>query len=115
LNINVANNRTTYTSFEPKSQYENKLVNKAGARALQIFLPISTEKAENFQLNNIRNFYLVKKIKMTHKEIVSGYNTLLKLTYQHEGPTLEIYEDIALTKKIETLSLNKLILKNNKN
>jgi hypothetical protein len=116
LNVNTTNNRSTYTFFEPKTHYENDLMNKSGSspkrmRALQIFLPISLEKAEKFQLNNIRNLYLVKKIKMTYKEVVSGYKTLLKLTYHHESPLLEIYEDMALTKKIGTLSLDNLILK----
>ena len=116
LNINAANNRTTYTSFEPKTQYENKLMNESGShpnkmRALQIFLAISPEKAEKYQLNNVRNLYLVRKIKLTYKEVNSGYNTMLKLVYNHESPTLEIYEDLALNKKIGTLSLDNLILK----
>ena len=116
LNINAANNRTTYTSFEPKNQYENKLMNQSGLhpnkmRALQVFLPMSPENAEKFQLNNMRNLYLVKKIKLTYKEINSGFRTRLTLNYHHESPQMEIYEDIALTKKIGTLSLDNLILK----
>jgi hypothetical protein len=117
LNINITNKHMNYTSFEPKADYENDLLNKTivGRRnqiqRLQIFLAMSPEKAEKFQLNNIRNLYLVKKIKTTNKEIISGSGTFLKLTYQHESPTMEIYEDMALTKKLGTLSLNNLILK----
>ena len=117
LHINVANNRTTYTFFEPKAHYENDLMNKSGSspnrmRSLQIFLPVSPENAEKFQLNNIRNLYLVKKIRITYKkEVKDKHTSTLKLTYHHESPLLEIYEDVALTKKIGTLSLDNLILK----
>lgn len=116
LNINVADNRITFTSFEPKIDYENRLINKLGSqpnpiKPFQVFLSMSPEKAEKFQLNNIRNFYLVKKIKMTYKETKNKYNSTLKLVYHHESPLIEIYEDMALTKKIGTLSLDNLILK----
>ncbi len=119
LNINIVYSRgvTVSTIFEPKADYENDLLNKTVVNRqnqiypLKIFLAISPEKAEKLQLNNIKSFYLVKKIKISHKEVVSGYKTVLKLTYHHESPTMEIYEDKALTKKFGTLSLDNLIIK----
>jgi hypothetical protein len=120
LNINIGYSRgvTVSTIFEPKANYENDLLNKTAGNSnnkiypLKIFLAISPEKAEKLQLNNIKRLYLVKKIKISHKEVVSNYRTpFLKLTYHHESPTMEIYEDIALTKKFGTLSLDKLIIK----
>jgi hypothetical protein len=72
---------------------------------------MSPEKAEKLQLNKVRSLYLVKKIKMTYKETKNKYNSTLNLAYRHESSLLEIYEDIALTKKIGTLSLDNLILK----
>jgi len=119
LNINIGNYNkgTISTIFEPKANYENDLLNKTivnrrnQIQPLQIFLAMSPEKAEKLQLNNIKSLYLVKKINLTYKEIVSGYRTGLTLTYHHESPILEIYEDMALIKKLGTLSLNKLIIK----
>ncbi len=120
LNVNIGNSRgiTVSTFFESKTGYENSLLNKVGPLtrrgaipSFQIFLAMSPEKAEKFQLNNIKSLYLVKKIKLTYKEVVSGYSTRLTLTYHHESPILDIYEDMALTKKIGTLSFDKLIIK----
>lgn len=122
LNFNpiVGNSKEPAISaiFEPKADYENDLLNKTAVNRrgqiapLQIFLAISPEKAEKLQLNNVRNLYLVKKVKLTFKEIASGYKTRLDLAYHHESATMEIYEDLALTKKMGTLSLDNLITKN---
>ncbi len=119
LNVNIGNSRrvSVSTIFKPNANYESDLLNKTivdrrnQIQPLQIFLAMSPEKAEKLQLNKVRSLFLVKKIKLTYKEIVSGYRTRLTLTYHHESPVLEIYEDKALTKKLGTLSLNKLIIK----
>lgn len=119
LSVNVGYSREPRVStiFEPKAKYEIDLVNKAFVNRrnqispLQIFLALSPEKAEKLQLNHIKNLYLVKKVKISYKEVVSGYKTGLTLTYHHESPVMEIYEDKALTKKIGTLSLDNLIIK----
>ncbi|WP_339918422.1 hypothetical protein [Yeosuana marina] len=120
LNVNIVSSGSggrVSTIFEPKADYERDLMNKINIdlrnqiHPLQIFLAMSPEKAEKLQLNKVRGLYLVKKVKLTYKEVVSGYSTLLTLTYHYESPILEIYEDMALTKKIGTLSLEELILK----
>ena len=105
------------TVFEPKADYENDLLNNVivgrskQLGRVQIFLAMSPEKAEKLQLSNVRNLYLVKKIKLTYKEVVPGYTTRLAFAYHHESPAMEIYEDAALTIKIGNLSLDNLIIK----
>ena len=119
LNANIGYSRglNLSTIFKPKADYESDLLNKVYVNRrsqislVQIFLAMSPEKAEKLQLNNIKTLYLVKKIKIAYKEVISGYKTSLKLTYHHESPAMEIYEDMALTKKIGTLSLDNLIIK----
>ena len=119
FNLTIGNSRepTISTIFEPKTDYENNLLNKTTVNPqrqiaqLKIFLAISPEKAEKLQLNKVRSLYLVKKVKLNYKEVVSGYKTRLTLTYHHESPAMEIYEDMALTKKIGTISLDNLIIK----
>jgi len=104
--------------FEPKASYENNILNinsrpKRGTM-LQILLPIPPEKAEKLQQNNIKSLYLVKKIKLKYKKtniVGNNISQYFNFSYHHESPVLEIYEDMALTKKIGTLSLDNLIIK----
>lgn len=118
LNLSIAHGSRAHKKpfvFEPKADYEHTLLSNVSKnyrqKHIDFFIHIKPELAEKFQLNNIRHLYLVKKIKLTNKGIKKGRNHTLQLSYNHENPNIEIYQDKALTKKIGTLSLNNLVIK----
>ncbi len=118
LSSGVHGNSPFFKIFEPKSVYEKELVKQlevprpGRAQNMTAFFPLSPAKAETLVTENIRNLYLVKKVKVVIKkgQLIAG-RVPHDYVYHHESPTLEIYKDAALTKKLGEISLDKLIIK----
>ncbi|MEM9076369.1 MAG: hypothetical protein AAGC43_04980 [Bacteroidota bacterium] len=112
--ISVGNNRLIRILFEPKTLYESNLKNKFGrGSTLQFLFKMDEATAERYQMKGITRLYLVKKIKIQHGgKIIEDATQPIEFSYAHVNPEFELYEDIALTKLLQTLSLDNLTLKN---
>ena len=63
-------------------------------------------------MEGITRLYLVKNIRIRHGgKTIADAAQPIEFSYSHITPEIEIYEDIALTKLLWTLSLDNLILK----
>lgn len=111
--FSMGKSRDMRVVFEPKTAYENGLKNKLGrGNSLQFLLKIDEKTAESFQATGTSALYLVKKIRVTHSgKAIENAAQPIEFNYAHLSPEIEIYEDIALTKLLNTLSLDNLILK----
>ena len=111
--ISIGNGREIRIVFEPGTPYENDLKNKLGrGNAVQFLLKMDEEMAERYQMEGITRLYLVKKIRIQHGgKTITDAAQPIEFGYSHITPKIEIYEDIALTKLLWTLSLDNLILK----
>lgn len=111
--ISAGNSREIRVVFEPKTPYENSLKNKLGrGNAIQLLLKMDEETAERYQMEGITRLYLVKKIRIQHDGMtITDAAQPIEFEYSHVNPEIKIYEDIALTKLLWTLSLDNLTLK----
>ena len=105
-----------FFKFSPETTYGNELLNKINQVKYikgEVLFKISPEKAEALVKKKIPNIYLVSKVKVVFKEIItaSPYFHLGSYSYHYESPVLEIYEDAALTQKISEISLENLTYK----
>ncbi|MFS4467651.1 hypothetical protein [Maribacter sp. 2210JD10-5] len=97
--------------FEPKAQYESTINDNLGPyKNIQFLIPIDVAVAESFQKNK-NMLYLVRKIKLSIPSEPRENLSLLKFSYYHESPIIDIYQDAALTQKITSISFEELILK----
>ncbi|MEM1338369.1 MAG: hypothetical protein AAGF96_11485 [Bacteroidota bacterium] len=111
--FSMGNSRHIRIVFEPKTPYENNIKNKLGrGNTLQFLLKMNEETAERYQTEGVTRLYLVKKIRIQHGgKTIENATHPITFNYAHLDPVLEIYEDLALTTLLSTLSLDHLILK----
>ena len=112
LSFNLFDNRQKgihlRSDFKPKSTFEKAIFKTlANSKSLPFFIPMSERDAEALEAG-YNTMYLVRKM-----ELEITYNPLekskeMQVSFNHANPTIEIYKDAALLKKIGEISLEKI-------
>lgn len=107
-----------FHEFAPKSDYGQQILNKTNQVEYvngKVLFKISPEKAEVLLNNQDKKIQLVSKVNVVFKGLSEANRQLYIPTFEYHfvDPTVEIYEDVQLTKKIGELNLKNLIYKGN--
>ncbi len=84
----------------PQNSNERKFT---GPRGIEILYPMSPERAEEFSEKN-QSIFMVFKIEVTIKGMEANYEHV-DVDYAFKSPTIIIYTDDSLTKKVDELSI----------
>ena len=84
------------------------------SRSPNVLLKMDAETAEALTNKKIEVLYSAIKVKITFKKLneVNVTSPQSEFTYHLLSPIIEIFEDIALTKKIGEINLEKAVYKN---
>ncbi|MEM9001846.1 MAG: hypothetical protein AAGB24_16425 [Bacteroidota bacterium] len=105
------------TTLLPRTSYETHILNLMSPkpnqqRPLKVFLPMEPTKAEALLDGNITALFAVKKIVLAFDGTkLMGNRAIVYFNYYHKSPTVTLYQDMALTKQVTALSLERLKIK----
>lgn len=105
-----------FHELAPENDYGHQMLNKTNQVEYingNVLFKISPEKAEVLINNRENKIQLVSKVTVVFKGLDENNRALFIPTFKYhfEDPTVEIYKDVELTKKIGELNLKELIYK----